>query len=361
MPVYIGVDFHARQQTISYLTTEDGEIHRLRLDHDLEDPRQQRVREFYSQFTGEVIVGFEAGGYSQWFEALLEQLGHQAWIGDAHQIRRLARRKQKNDKLDANHILDLMVSDRFPRLVRRSAHSREVLRQMGYRHKLVKMRTMAKNSLQAIALGAGLSLRSRLHSARGRERLKQLSLSPASASQADQLIALIDYLTAETDRIEKWLLQQAKADERVTLLQTHPGIGLLTSLALVHTLEPVQRFANSRKVTAFVGMDPVEHTSDERKRIGPISKAGSRMLRFLLTEAAQVAIRKDDDLRRFFNRVMKRRNMPKAIVAVSRKLLVRSFIMLRDRIDAEEFLRRGVEARSSRTAHRPKASKVPEP
>jgi len=353
MPVYIGVDFHARQQTISYLTTEDGEIQRLRLDHDLEDPRQQRVREFYLQFTGEVIVGFEAGGYSQWFETMLTEIGHQVWVGDAHEIRLLARRKQKNDKRDANHILDLMVGGRFPRLFRRSAHSQEILRQMGYRHKLVKMRTMAKNSLQAISLGAGLSLRSRLHSERGRARLKQLNLTPATACQADKLIALIDYLTTEADRVEKWLAEQAKTDERVTLLQTHPGIGLLTSLALVHTLEPVERFPNPRKVTAFIGMDPVEDSSADRKRIGAISKAGSRMVRFLLTEAAQVAIKRDEELRSLFNRVMKRRNTPKAIVAVSRKLLVRSFIMLRDRIDAEEFLRRGVEARSSRKAHGP--------
>lgn len=353
MPVYIGVDFHARQQTISYLTTEDGEIHRFRLDHSLEDPRQERVRKFYSQFSGEVIVGFEAGGYSQWFEAMLEQLGHQVWVGDAHEIRLLARRKQKNDKRDANHILDLMISDRFPRLIRRSPHSRDVLRQMGYRHKLVKMRTMAKNSLQAIALGAGLSLRWRLHSERGRARLKKLDLTQAAACQADKLIGLIDYLTAEADRVEKWLGEQAKTDERVTLLRTHPGIGLLTSLALVHTLEPVERFSTPRKVIAYIGMDPVENSSADRKRIGAISKAGSRMVRFLLTEAAQVAIRTDEDLRRLFYRVAKRRNGAKAIVAVSRKLLVRSFIMLRDRIDAEEFLRRGVEARSSREAHRP--------
>jgi len=358
MPVYIGVDFHARQQTISYLTTEDGEIQRLRLEHSQEDLRQEGVRRFYAQFTGEVIVGFEAGGYSQWFEAMLERLGHEVWIGDAHEIRLLTKRKQKNDKRDANHILELMVSGRFPRLVRRTAESREVLRQMGYRHKLVKMRTMAKNSLQAIALGAGLSLRSRLHSKRGRATLKELNLTAATACQSDKLIELIDYLTTEIERVETWLIERAKSDERVKLLQTHPGIGLLTSLALVHTLHPVERFSNSRKVTAYVGMDPVEDSSADRKRIGSISKAGSRMVRFLLAEAAQVAIRTDRDLRQLFNRVSKRRNTPKAIVAISRKLLVRSFIMLRDRIDAEEFLRRGVEARSSRIAHRPT---MPEP
>jgi hypothetical protein len=61
MTVYIGVDFHARQQTISYLTTEEGEIRRLQLDHGKPD----EVRRFYEQFGGQqVIVGFESSGYA---------------------------------------------------------------------------------------------------------------------------------------------------------------------------------------------------------------------------------------------------------------------------------------------------------
>ena len=353
MTVYIGVDFHARQQTISYLTTEDGQIQRTRLEHLADDIVHQNVRSFYSQFTGEVIVGFEAGGYSQWFEEMLEQLGHEIWVGDAAEIRRLARRKQKNDKKDANLILQLMVERRFPRLHRRSARSREILRQIGYRHKLVKMRTMAKNSVKAIALGAGLVVRSQFYSQAGRQRLEMLKLTPSVSRQAEELIELIDQLNEKIKRVEEWLTKEAAKDERVTLLQTQHGIGLLTSLALVSTLEPIERFSTSRKVTAYVGMDPVEDSSGERKRIGSISKSGSKLVRFLLCEAAQVAIQKDEELKKFFYRVMKRRNTPKAIVAVGRKLLVRSFIMLRDGIDAEEFARRGVKARSSRVAHRP--------
>jgi len=356
MPVYIGVDFHARQQTLSYLTTKDGEIHRLRLEHTPDDPRHENVRAFYSQFEDAVIVGFEAGGYSRWFENMLEKLGHEVWVGDATQIRRLAIRKQKNDRLDANHLLDLMISGRFPRLVRRSHDSSEVLRQMGYRHQLVKMRTMAKNSLRAIAIGAGLTVRSPLHSERGRARLETLDLSPMEAQQATGLIELIDHLNKEIKRVEEWLAEPAADDQRVLLLRTQHGIGLLTSLALVHTLEPVGRFSNGRKVAAYVGMDPVENSSGDRKQIGSISKAGSKLLRFLLGEAAQVAIKKDEDLKNLFRRVQKRRNTPKATVAVARKLLVRGFIMLRDQIDADEFRRRGVEVRSSRVASGPRSA-----
>ena len=83
--IYIGVDFHARQQTICYLKTETGELVISELQH----KDKEKVREFYAQFQGQVvIVGLEASGYSPWFEAMLEELGHQVWLGDATEIRR---------------------------------------------------------------------------------------------------------------------------------------------------------------------------------------------------------------------------------------------------------------------------------
>jgi len=167
MTIYYGVDFHARSQMISYLDTVDGEVHTRELHHQKDD-----VRAFYQQLSGEVIVGLEASGYSSWFEEMLESLGHKVWVGDATEIRRLARRRQKNDKRDAEHILDLLVKDEFPRLQRQRVESREVLRQLRYRQRLVKISVMIKNNLHAIALGAGLSLQTQLSTIKGRERLE---------------------------------------------------------------------------------------------------------------------------------------------------------------------------------------------
>ena len=127
MTVYIGVDFHARQQTISYLTTETGEIQRLQLDHG----QPAEVRRFYAQFVGQrVVVGFESSGRAAWFEELLEELGCEIWIGHATAIRLFARRRQKNDRRDADLILDLLVRGDFPRIHRHSAESRTVLQQL---------------------------------------------------------------------------------------------------------------------------------------------------------------------------------------------------------------------------------------
>ena len=345
MTVYIGVDFHARQQTISYLTTEDGEIHQLQLDHG----QPEEVRAFYEQFAGErVVVGFESSGYAAWFEELLEELGYEIWIGHATAIRLFARRRQKNDRRDADLILDLLVSGDFPRIHRYSPESREVLQQLRYRQRLVKMRTMVVNSLLFMATSRGITLRSQLQGKRGQERLRQIALPQPLGQQRDEMCELLLELSTKIDKVQSWLEEKAKQDVRVQRLRTQYGIGPLTGLCLVHTLECPERFANPRKVTAYVGFDPVEDSSGERRHIGSISKQGSRLLRFYLVEAGQIAVRKDQDLARVYQRVRLRRGHAKAKVAVGRRLLVRAFIMLRDEIDYAEFHRRGVAARSSR-------------
>ena len=173
-------------------------------------------------------------------------------------------------------------------------------------------------------------------------------MSPMMQYQRDQWLSALEQLNQRIDETTDWLEQQATSDERIERLRTHPGIGLLTGLGLVHTLAPVGRFSNQRKVAAYVGFDPRERSSGEQKRYLGISKAGSRVLRFLLIEAAQTASQGDPELKRFYLRLLHRHGKPKAKVAVAKKLLIRSYILLRDEIDYAEFNRRAVAARLAR-------------
>ncbi|MDQ3667687.1 MAG: hypothetical protein M3410_14165 [Acidobacteriota bacterium] len=77
MTLYIGVDIHARQQTVSFLDTSDGTTGQVVLEHEGDD-----IKGFYGQFQGEVIIGIEGCGYTNWFEELMELLGHQLLVGD---------------------------------------------------------------------------------------------------------------------------------------------------------------------------------------------------------------------------------------------------------------------------------------
>ena len=354
-PIYIGVDFHARQQTICYLKTETGELVISELQHQ----DKEQLRTFYRQFEGQVIIGLEASGYSPWFEALLEELGCEVWLGDATEIRRRARWRYKDDRRDAELIWDLMVHQEFPRLHQPLPQSREILRMLRYRQKLIKVRTMTKNSLQAIAMQAGLAKGKRLFTATGQAEFKALVMSPVLQYQRDHWFELLKPLNHELLETMKWCKAAAKGDTAITRLRTHPGIGLLTALCLQHTLQPVSRFRNQRKVVAYAGFDPMVRRSAESAIHLGISKAGSRMLRYLTVEAVHTAVRYDEDLKRFYKRLAQRRGRPKAKVAAARKLLIRVYIMMRDEIDYAEFQRRAVAVRLARCSQGPPSS-VPE-
>jgi transposase len=169
-------------------------------------------------------------------------------------------------------------------------------------------------------------------------------------ARARQRLSLVEELDRRIEGVGEWPGPRAARDGRVERLRPHPGLGLLTSLALAHTLERVGRFAGGRKVAAYAGLDPMEYSSGEKRRFGSISKGGSRLLRYLLVEAAQTAVRRDEGLKGFHLRLIRRRGAQKAKAAAARKLLIRGYILLRDGIDYAEFPRRGVEARPARPA-----------
>ncbi len=161
----------------------------------------------------------------------------------------------------------------------------------------------------------------------GREQFIRLEMSEAMARQREEWLSLVDDLNRRIKSLEAWLGERAESDQRVLRLQTHPGIRLLTSLALMHALEPVSCFGGGRKVVAYVWLDPMEYCSGEKQRFGSISKGRSRLLRYLLVEAARITVRRDEGLRRFYQRLLNRRGAQKARVAVTRKLLIRGYIL----------------------------------
>lgn len=101
-------------------------------------------------------------------------------------------------------------------------------------------------------------------------------MSSVMQYQRDQWLAALEPLNQRIVEAARWLAAQATGDERIERLRTHPGIGLLTALGLVHTLEPISRFSNQRKVAAYVGFDPKERSSGEKKRYLGIGKGGSQ-------------------------------------------------------------------------------------
>src|SRR6266567_113742 len=144
-----------------------------------------------------------------------------------------------------------------------------------------------------------------------------------------QQIAMLDQLDASMKELDQAVAEQAEQNQSATLLMTHPGVGPVTSLAFVLTLGPVQRFERSKQVVSYLGLNPREHSSGGRQRLGTISKQGNPMMRSLLVEAGHTAARLDSELRQDYQRLKMRRGSGVAKVAIARKLAVRMYWMLR--------------------------------
>ncbi len=334
MTVYIGVDFHPYEQSVAYVNDRDGEIGYRRFLHS----DKQSIKAFYKKCGVDAVIGTEATGSLLWFEKLLFDNGMRLRIGDPRMIRRAALSRHKNDFRDAETILDLLMREQFPAITPRSDRSREVLDLLHYRQSLVQKRTSVINQLQAFARSKGLA-RFRLPAVKARKTLIEAAVTKTEELLVGSRLSLCDELTLQIKSIEAWLAEEVDKEEQIKLLLTHPGIGLINALALHHTLGDVRRFRRKEEVVAFVGLDPLEKSSGEKRRIGSISKHGSRLVRHLLGQAAQAC--RDRRIRQFYSEVSRRRGRPKAKVAAARKLLINCYVMLRDGIGYEEFTRRG--------------------
>jgi transposase len=323
--IWIGCDFHPSFQCIAMLDSESGEYVERKLDH-----ASGEAQRFYEGLRGKrVVIGMEACGNSGWFERMVADMGHELWLGDAGKIRSLVVRKQKTDRRDAEHVLQLLQQERFPRIWVPSAGMRDSRQLLLHRHKLVQMRTRVKNELQHLALNQGVQQKRKLWTQAGRKQLESLPLTGWTEQRRDDLLKMLDELEARIGKLDVAVVQEATQYADTKLLQTQPGVGPITALAFVLTIGPVERFARSKQVASYLGLIPAEYSSGGRQKLLGISKQGNTFLRTLLVEAGQSAARYDPELKRAYQRLAHRKHRALAKVMVARKLAVRLYWMLR--------------------------------
>jgi len=271
----IGCDFHPSGQQVFGLDTETGEVFADRwIGHEGDE-----VDPFYGSLPAGVVVGVEASGNMLWFERKLAHYGHQLRIGDAAQIRACEVRKQKYDRRDAERIARLMREGTFPALRWvPSLEERDLRQLLLHRDKLVRMRTQVKNQLQHIALNQGQQKKRQLWSRGGRQLLEQLPLEPWTARRRADLLRWLEQFNSECTVLDRAVQEAAEANPAARQLMTHPGVGPVISLGFVLTVGPIERFQHSRELVSYLGLNPQEDSSGERRRLGRISKQGSGFL-----------------------------------------------------------------------------------
>ena len=263
---------------------------------------QQRVRttthsleKQLSRYPGALVV-LEVGVHSRWISDLVRAHGHQVIVANARQVQLIYRRKSKTDRSDA---LLLARLGRFDLI----NHVRGVLKPFG---------------LRVPDCGSGAFV-----------RLAEEAVPPELVPALGPVLECLRVLQVELARYEKQIehLATVSYPETARLSQVG-GVGPITSLAYVLTIEEPSRFNASRTVGAFVGLTPAKDQSGESDPQKRISKAGDPFLRRLLVQCGHYILGpfgQDSDLRRWGLRLAERGGKAakkKAVVAVARKLAV---------------------------------------
>jgi transposase len=246
-------------------------------------------------------------------------------IVNTRRLKAISESKQKTDRHDAKTLAQLLAAGMFEGSWQPDETTRALRRRVARRAKLVVHRTRSKNEILAV-LHRNLKPRPPMtdpFGVAGRRWLDRQLLPEDEQDTINAALRQIDFLNQEIATIERDLALFATASPQAKQLMTVPGVGLVTATAFLAQVGELTRFPNPNRLVSYLGLDPrVRQSGESAAHTGRISKEGSALVRHVLVEAAQTAIRSPGPLRAFFERVRARRGHPVAIVAVARKMAV---------------------------------------
>lgn len=287
---------------------------------------EPQLRRVFGHLSASVIA-LEVGTHSAWVSRLLESCGHTVIVANARRVALIHRNKRKNNRIDAELLARLARADRkllFP-ITHRSKRSQTDLSLLRTRDVLVRTRTLLINHVRGASKSFGVALpKCSSESFATRARASVPKVAAALAMVLDQISTLTEQVR-ELDRSIDAMLKRHPAARRLTQIT---GVGALTALAYVLTIEDPARIVRSRSAGAFFGLVPGSADSGEKHEPMKITKEGDGFCRRLLVNAAHYIVGHfgpDSDLRRHGEAIAARggKNARKrAVVAVARKLAV---------------------------------------
>jgi transposase len=283
-------------------------------------------------------IGLEAGPLSQWLFSGLAEAGLPAiCIETRHAKAFLKAQVNKSDRNDARGIAQMMRVGLF-RPVHVKTLTSQKRRVLLAGRKLLQEKAIAiENDIRGLLRNFGLKVgivgvigfEKRIHELVGGQ--------PELTELMEPLLVARRVLREQFTQLHRKVLLLARESEVCRRLMTIPGVGPVTSLAFISTIDVPARFKSSKAVGPSLGLTPVLNQSGESHRIGRISLCGDEAMRALLYEAAQVMltrVQKWSWLKAWAMQIAKRRGQQKAIVALARRLAV---IMHRMWSDGTEF------------------------
>lgn len=318
---YIGIDLGDRRSRYWFLDAGGETV--------VEGSLATTKVEFLAHFSqiARSRIALEVGTHSPWVNALLEELGHEVYVANPRKMESIYKNKRKNDRADAKILAHNVRSDiRLLHPIRhRGVEARQDLVMLRARDAMVSVRTKLVNSVRGLVKSVGGRLPGCSTHSFHKTDVEKIPKGIRGALQP--MLEEIESLTKRIDEYDKRVSALARKKYPETkLLQQVKGVGDLTALAFVLTLENPERFEKSRDVGPYLGLVPKQYDSGDSSPQLRITKTGDGMVRRLLVGSSQYIMGpfgEDCDLRRQGLKLAARggKNAKKrAVVAISRKL-----------------------------------------
>lgn len=287
-----------------------------------------------------LTIAIEAGNQTAWVHEELVKLGATVFVVNPNQVKLIAESRRKTDKIDARILCELLRIGGLPCPVHMPGpEARELRGLLVARRQLVSARTKICNVVRGMLRQTGVHLVAReLSSKAGWQRLfhagfEQEHLMHIVAAYDDSFQAL----TKSIQKLDGKLIELEKKEPRATRLKTMPRVGRIAALTFLAAVDDVNRFPSSRKLVGYSGLAPTVRQSSERTAYGAISRQGRSELRTIWVQIAHLVARDRTKatlpLRNWFNRVAGKRGKKTALVALTRRLLVIAYQLLRIETD----------------------------
>lgn len=336
MKHYVGLDISMKRTFICAINEQGKTIH-----EGSEDTNPHLIADYLLKLgLKEITIGFESGSLTPYLLTGFKERAIEAICMDARKLSPiLALKVNKTDKNDARGIAEALRAGMYTRVHCKPEESinRSIL--LTSRRALIEQQTHLKNTVRGLLKGYGIRLGAISSKKFAKVVMQQIEACEEIVTLSIKcLLDAFDKLVEETEKIDKKMLEIAAYDKEVRRLMTVPGIGPVTALTYKAEIFDPTRFNESRSVGAYLGMTPTQYASGETQKQGKTSKCGSKELRFLLVEAGIVILtrsKKWSKLKVWGLKIMRKKGLKKAAVAVGRKLAV---IMHRMMLEEKEFI-----------------------
>lgn len=302
-------------------TTLDGVGNIVREWHFSTTPRA--LRSFARELGPQDAVCLESTTNAVAIYRLLSRHAGRVVLSNPLQTKAIACAKIKTDKVDSLALAQLLRTGYLPTVWVPEEETLRLRSVSSYRLALVRQRTQVKNRIHSLLHRNLVPLPqvSDLFGKKGREFLQSVELPDDDRCQLDHELALLEFLGLQIQDADQRLAKAAMSDSRTELLLTIPGVSQQVAVGVLGAIGPIDRFAAPKKLVSYLGLDPLgRRTAGHLVGSTRISKQGRSHARWLLVEAANVAVKVPGPIQSFYVRLRKKKGHNKAIVAAARKL-----------------------------------------